>query len=323
MKNIKKIISFTLIITMMLTSAISAETTKSFTDLDKENRYYESVLKLVDKGVIEGYPDGTFRPDKEITRAELIKIVNQVFSYTQKDTNLNFTDVKLGEWYYEPVLIAQSAGYITGYQDKTFRPDKNITRQEFCKILSDINNFVELPYEKFPVDTIDEWATDYVKKVISNRIMTPDLDGKFRATQNATRGEVCEALAKFIQENNNQTPQTPSNQTQKTSEQGTTEQEQNNGKEVDETMSTVTRRLSTGVLPKLETEAQKEIVNDIIDNMNKYQDNNNHDYKSAASKTIEKFKSLSDTEKKQLQDEILKNNTTKDLLDLQEFFFPE
>ncbi|WP_270506128.1 S-layer homology domain-containing protein, partial [Paraclostridium sordellii] len=69
------------------------------------------------------YEDNTFRPDKQITRAEFVKLVNKYFGFNDKGVS-NFKDINKNNWYYNDVCIAIKAGYINGYEDNTFRPDK-------------------------------------------------------------------------------------------------------------------------------------------------------------------------------------------------------
>nr|WP_312579436.1 S-layer homology domain-containing protein [Sedimentibacter sp.] len=321
MKRLIHIITSILIITAMFTQIAIAEETQNnvkFTDLDETYWAYESIQKLVDAEVIVGYPDGTFKPDGNITRAELVKMANLVFSYVEKQETTNFTDITADDWFYDNVLIAQNSGYINGYEDGTFKPNNDITRQELCKILDSINIFVELPYDNAVADEVSPWAVEYVNKIVTNRVMALDENNNFRATEKATRAEVCDALAKFLIIEEEPEVETPSGggSTGNTDE-GLTDDELNT------TMDTVTRRLEKGVIPNLTSEAQKEIVNDIISNMEAYQNDNTYDYESAADDAYEKYKKLSSDEKDELKYQIQLQNSTKDLLELKDFFFPD
>jgi hypothetical protein len=85
------------------------------------------------RGLAEGYSDGTFKPDSTITRAEFAAMVNRAFNFTETGTT-SFSDVSSNKWYAKDVSIAVAAGYIAGYSDGTFRPDNRITRQEAAVI---------------------------------------------------------------------------------------------------------------------------------------------------------------------------------------------
>ena len=78
------------------------------------------IIYLLEKGAIKGYPDGSFRPDETITRAEFLTIVNSIFGYME-ESDIFFTDVKESSWFYKDVKRAVKAGYIKGYEDGTIR----------------------------------------------------------------------------------------------------------------------------------------------------------------------------------------------------------
>lgn len=319
MKRFNLIISFILLTLLLTQNVFATENINdvSFTDLDENYWAFEGIEKLVSSDIIVGYPDGSFKPEGNITRAELVKIVNKVYSFTQKQDTTSFADIKLKDWYYEEVLIAQAAGYINGYPDGTFKPNELVTREELCKIIDVINNLVLLPVDKLPSDEISPWAVEYVNKVISNRLMLVDENGNFRATEKATRAEACDALAKFLlDENEEQSDSTP-NSTPNSGNGGSTEEA------VDETLSKVTRRLEVGVIPNLSSEDQIEIVNDIIENIKAYEADKTHDYESAAKEVYKKYNQLSEAEKIELQLEISDQNDLRDLRSLKDFFFPD
>ena len=316
-----KILRFTvliLIISLLSAQLVFADDTAfiKFSDLNETHWAYEGINALVEKGIIVGYPDGTFKPEGNITRAELVKIVNMVFEYTQRQETTNFTDVKTEDWFFENVLIAQNQGYIVGYPDGTFKPGGLITREELCKILDVINGFVELPFNTAPADEVSAWAVDYVNRVISNRIMSLDDNNNFRAAEKATRAEVCEALAKFIIDDVVE-PSIGGSGSSGSDNNEITQQE------LYDTIDRVIYELSTNVLKNVETKVQKEIINDIINNMNAYKIDNTHDYEKAAQAAFEKYKNLSEEEREDLKYEVQVRNATKDLLILQEFFFPD
>ena len=95
-------------------------------------------------GMNKGWIDttNTFNPEKFITRAEFIKIVNRAFNITQIGQE-NFSDVNSGDWFYDEVRIATNAGYINGRGDGTFAPYDPITRQEAAKIIGYLTNKID------------------------------------------------------------------------------------------------------------------------------------------------------------------------------------
>jgi len=81
-------------------------------------------------GVLEGYPDGTFRPDNNITRAELATIVSRFVDQSwARGSKTKFTDIQ-GHWAHDEIHSIEDKNWIIGYPDDTFRPDNHITRAE-------------------------------------------------------------------------------------------------------------------------------------------------------------------------------------------------
>jgi len=102
---------------------------------DLEGHWSQSVVEnWLNQGMIKGYPDGSFKPDKTITRAEFMAIVNKAFNLTE-ETDISFTDVKASDWYYKTIRLAKAAGYINGYPDGSMKPNSPVTRQEAAVML--------------------------------------------------------------------------------------------------------------------------------------------------------------------------------------------
>jgi hypothetical protein len=101
--------------------------TASMTDLQAEQWYSQAVSYLVTKGVISGYPDGSFRGVNKITRAEFIALLSPFIK--GDNTIYPFTDLS-GHWASALIAKAFGAGIISGYPDSTFRPNQLITRAE-------------------------------------------------------------------------------------------------------------------------------------------------------------------------------------------------
>ena len=106
--------------------------TNSFTDMDAERWSNIAISTLVKGGILKGYHDGTFHPGAPITRAEFAAIASRIDALIE-DAMHNFTDVS-DHWANDYVANAVAKGWITGYEDGTFRPDQNITRAEAMTI---------------------------------------------------------------------------------------------------------------------------------------------------------------------------------------------
>ncbi|MFK0734590.1 MAG: S-layer homology domain-containing protein [Gloeotrichia echinulata IR180] len=86
------------------------------------------VEALVNKGLISGFPDGTFGPEAPITRAQYAAIIAKTFQLPTVNKNSNFTDVKPDFWAASAILSAANMGFISGFPDGTFRPAQNLTK---------------------------------------------------------------------------------------------------------------------------------------------------------------------------------------------------
>ena len=111
-------------------------TSCDYTDVEPGAWYCNAVSTLTRLGVVNGYPDGSFRPDAGVTRAEFAKIAVSFFDYATADYRAAFPDVDRLAWYAPFVEEADARGLIEGYTDGTFRPERAITRAEACTIVN-------------------------------------------------------------------------------------------------------------------------------------------------------------------------------------------
>lgn len=132
--------------------------TDIFSDVDMWAK--DSINELASASVVNGYPDGTFKPDNSVTRAEFITMLMRIIGET--GTSSEFSDVK-GHWAEKHIAKAAEYGYIGGYPDGTLRPDNNITRAEALVILSRVFGFDNSgSVSKFADVTWDHWAFGYI-----------------------------------------------------------------------------------------------------------------------------------------------------------------
>lgn len=107
-----------------------------FTDVASGAWYNNAVSTLTRAGILDGYEDGSFRPNASITRAEFTKIAVSFFKHAGGASANPFNDVPDSAWYAEFVKAAAELGLIDGYEDGTFRPNAPITRAEACAIVN-------------------------------------------------------------------------------------------------------------------------------------------------------------------------------------------
>jgi hypothetical protein len=98
---------------------------------DVAGNWAEPFIKvLVEKGIIAGYPDGTFQPDKAVTRAEFAALLNKAFDLTETRAARKFSDVPARFWGASAIDKAYRAGFLSGYPNRTFAPNRDIVRIE-------------------------------------------------------------------------------------------------------------------------------------------------------------------------------------------------
>ena len=120
------------------TETISGKAT--FTDIDKNGWYADYIGYLAKYKVIEGYNDGTFKPDAPVSRAEFVAMSVRYYSLFNEvkkgGYTVKYTDVSKKYWAYDDIAYAKNIGWLNGYADGTFKGDNNITRAEVVTVVN-------------------------------------------------------------------------------------------------------------------------------------------------------------------------------------------
>lgn len=172
---------------------------KSFSDVNS-HWAKDQIQQFVYKGYVNGYQDGTFKPNNSMTRAEFVKLTNKLFGFTDIGTE-NFADVSESNWFYDEIRIAMKAGYIQGKSAKIFDPNSPITREEVATIMSNINNKADGNLDKIikykDYGKISNWAKSNVEGVVESGYMNGYEDNTFRPKNNITRAEAVVTLSRI------------------------------------------------------------------------------------------------------------------------------
>ena len=131
-------------------------TAGSFTDVKAGMWCNRAIATLTNMGIIKGYTDGSFQPNKSITRAELATIIAR---FAKLDVNTKtFSDIT-GHWAQKNIELAAGNGWINGYEDGTFRPNNNITRAEtFAMINRVLDRQTESVSDLLPTSDMNMWS---------------------------------------------------------------------------------------------------------------------------------------------------------------------
>lgn len=131
-------------------------TAGSFTDVKAGMWCNRAIATLTNMGIIKGYTDGSFQPNKSITRAELATIIAR---FAKLDVNTKtFSDIN-GHWAQKNIELAAGNGWINGYEDGTFRPNNNITRAEtFAMINRVLDRQTDSVSDLLPTSEMNMWS---------------------------------------------------------------------------------------------------------------------------------------------------------------------
>lgn len=202
----KKFITITLIITMILTIPIYAENTENTQFTDIANHWAKEIIQnLVNKQILNGYPDGTFNPEGNITRAEMTKVICKAVELEIIEGNA-FTDTA-NHWAKNEInTLVQNKTIIPEEYGQNFEPDVKITRVEIAKMIvkaMELDKEVEEYKDKKTKFLDDKKIKDTDKGFVSvasdKEITNGYPDGTFRPDLQATRAEVCQMITNMFQ----------------------------------------------------------------------------------------------------------------------------
>ncbi|MBU8711156.1 fibronectin type III domain-containing protein [Brevibacillus parabrevis] len=173
-----------------------------FTDI--AGHWAESYIKrATTKGIASGYPDGTFKPNHPVTRAEFIVMLTGALQLEEEGATLTFTDQdQIGTWAMQSVAKAVKAGIVSGYGDGSFRPNVQITRAEMAVMIA---RALKLPLNANTVtgfaddESIPQWAKGAVESIHGIGIVDGRGGDRFVPNEKATRAEAAVILLRMIE----------------------------------------------------------------------------------------------------------------------------
>ncbi|GAB6275130.1 MAG: hypothetical protein STSR0004_19950 [Peptococcaceae bacterium] len=177
-----------------------------FKDLTNEHWAYACIITLCAKGIVAGYPDKTFRPGNNITRAEFAKLIVGALGIAKEmPSKPTFMDVQTANWHYGYVEAAAKAGLIKGYKGK-FRPNDFITRQEITAIMiratgkeSEALAKAQEKIDLADAAQISSWARGYVSLAATIGLIEGYPDKTFMPKKNTTRAEAAILICRFLE----------------------------------------------------------------------------------------------------------------------------
>jgi len=185
----KLLTTLSLLFLLIPTTANAVVNSISFSDVNSSHSNKDAIDYVKSEGVVNGYNDGTFKPDQTINRAEFTKIIiGSQFTKTEIESctpNQRFSDVDpfLVPWIYQYSCLARNYEIINGYSDNTFRPNKPISFIEATKIIS--NTF------GYEVEEDDVWYKPFIEKLFEKKAIPTSIT---ELQKNITRGEMAEMV---------------------------------------------------------------------------------------------------------------------------------
>lgn len=204
----KKIVCLIAAILLLAQSAYAKDASdypQKFWDVSKDHWAFVYIADLADRGVINGYEDGSFKPSKTVTRAEWSKIMVDAAGVQVSDDSVYFTDMA-NHWANKYVNAARN--YLTGYTDGSYRPNQAATREDVTVAMVRLKGYdlSEVDYSnlsKFTdVDSISNSAKGYVSVAIQNNLISGFEDNTFRGQDTLTRAEAATLLYRAFQHGN-------------------------------------------------------------------------------------------------------------------------
>lgn len=170
---------------------------------DYDNHWAKSsITKWAEKEIIKGYEDGSFKPNDYVTRGELASIMVRMFGLTDTVGAKTFKDVAENKWYTADIAKMTSAGIMGGYEDGSFKPESQVTRQEAASILARAYKLTaqEGTLSFTDAASIASWAKADVTTLVTNGYLSGDQNNAFRPNAPLTRAEAVTMIDHMTQE---------------------------------------------------------------------------------------------------------------------------
>lgn len=171
----------------------------AFSDVPTSHENYISIEFLNQTGVVEGYSDGTYKPEQMVNRVEALKIILEGNNVVIQETfgDIPLSDVSPEDWFAKYVMTAKELGIAEGNPDGTFAPARNVVKAEFLKMLLNTNNFTPDKWDgvqMFSDVPADAWFTPYMNYAGQAGLVRKDSMNNLYPGEALNRGDVAEIM---------------------------------------------------------------------------------------------------------------------------------
>jgi hypothetical protein len=175
-----------------------------FSDVSASYWGYAAISSLSSKGIVSGYPDGSFKPEASITRAEFATMLVKALGLDTTGTTGQFTDVTTGSWYNGAVNAAVHDGLVSGTGDSLFAPNALITREQMAVMVSKalgnkapatVGTELNAYSDK---SAVSSWAMSGMTEAVKAGIVSGMTAGTLAPKADATRAQAAAMIFKML-----------------------------------------------------------------------------------------------------------------------------
>jgi peptidoglycan/xylan/chitin deacetylase (PgdA/CDA1 family) len=171
-----------------------------FSDMNKGDLFAEEIAFLAQQGIINGFPDGTFRPEASVSRAEVAVMIGRIMDFDQKTKETIFKDVPERHYASGYIQAAAEQGIIEGFPGGEYRPYDSISRGDMALILQRAFQLENKSASSFYDVTEKDYFYEAVLALVEEEVTRGFPDGSFRPRNSLTRGEFSAFLARILDE---------------------------------------------------------------------------------------------------------------------------
>ena len=156
----------------------------TYSDVPKTHAFTKEIAMASKNGLVSGFPDGSFRPDAPLSRAETAAFLTRAYSLSEGKQTANWSDTE-SHWAAAPILVMSSNGLVGGYSDGTYRPNQTVTRAEYAVFMSRL-----IQFERQAAIQAQDWDKLISYMTVSEQVgqmLMPDIrqwNGKVTTTVN-------------------------------------------------------------------------------------------------------------------------------------------
>ncbi len=184
--------------TVMFVESDYAATANLYSDVNVSDWYISALHQLQSKKLIGGYPDGTFKPNHPVTRAELIVMIGRSLNIAGTKRATIYSDVNEQFFASGFIQTGQEIGLISGYPDGTFHPNHPVTREEAAVFLTRAFHLTQATTQSFPDLDPNHYTFSAILRTVGEGIATGYPDGTYHPKEAVTRAELATFLARAL-----------------------------------------------------------------------------------------------------------------------------